>query len=125
MKVIQTVIVKQVLTEKSRQELQKQFSSQRLQLQKECDQLRFEQKRMELNKKSLPSQIQTYENEMDTRKEKIRNLDFRLEQLHMLPLGSEIKQQEIQAIIDVGIGDQWNGHDQVIIIEDGKIVDIR
>jgi hypothetical protein len=117
--------VKQVLTEQSRQDLHKQFSLQRLQLQKEGEQLRFERKRMESNKKLLPSQLQTYENEMDSRKGKIRNLDFRIEQLHMLPLGSEMKQQEVQAVIDVEIGDQWNELGKTIIVEDGKVIDIR
>ena len=33
--------------------------------------------------------------------EKIKLIEFQLEQLHMLPLGSELKEQEIQAIVSV------------------------
>jgi hypothetical protein len=125
LKILQTVIVKQVLTENSKHYLNKQFSLNKLQLQKECEQLQFERKRMESNKKLLPSQLQSYQHEMDMRKDKIRNLDFRIEQLHMLPLGSEIKQQEIQAVIDIEIGDQWSELEKTIIVKEGKVVDIK
>jgi hypothetical protein len=125
LEILQTVIVKQVLTEKSKQDLDEQFSSHKLQLQKECEQLRFERKRMETNKKLLPSQLQMYENEIEARKDKIKNFDFRIEQLHMLPLGSEIKQKEIQAVIEVEIGDQWDDLEKVIVIKEGKVIDIR
>ncbi len=125
MKILQTVTIKQVLTEKSKQDLYEKFSLQKLQLQKECEQLRFERKRMESNKKLLSSQVQIYENEISSRKDLMENLDFKIEQLHMLPLGSEIKQREIQAVIDVEIGDQWDALEKTIVVKEGKVVDIR
>ncbi|WP_456275522.1 YlqD family protein [Bacillus sp. AK128] len=125
MKILQTVIVKQILTEKSKQELSDQWTSKRFQLQKECDQLRFEQKKMEKSKNLQPLQLQTYEHEIGSRMDKIRNIDFRIEQLHMLPLGSELKLQEVQAVIDLNIGDQWSELGKTIIIKDGKVVDIK
>ncbi|WP_246940014.1 YlqD family protein [Bacillus pinisoli] len=125
MKVLQTVIVKQILTEKSKHDLVEQFSQQKLQLQKECEQLRFEQKKMRADQKHQFSQLQSYEHEVKARLDKINNIDFMIEQLHMLPVGSEIKQQEVQAVIDVEIGDQWNELDKTIVVKEGKVVDIR
>lgn len=125
LKILQTVTIKQVLTEKSKQDLYEHFSLQKLQLQKECEQLRFERKRMESNKKLLTSQFQMHEDEISLRKESMKNLDFKIEQLHMLPLGSEIKQKEIQGVIDVKIGDQWDAIEKTIVVKEGKVVDIR
>ena len=51
MKLLQSVVVKQVLTEKSKEKLQDKYHTNILQLQKECDQLRFEMKKLEKNKK--------------------------------------------------------------------------
>ena len=51
MKLLQSVVVKQVLTEKSKEELQEKYHTNILQLQKECDQLRFEMKKLEKSKK--------------------------------------------------------------------------
>ena len=31
-----------------------------------------------------------------------------MEQLHMLPLGSELKEKEVQALVEVQIGDRWS-----------------
>lgn len=64
---------------------------------------------------------------MDTRLEKIKLLDFQLEQLHILPLGSELKEREVQALIDVQVGDKWENviSQRAIIIEDGIIKEIR
>ena len=50
-KLLQTVVVKQVLTEKSKEKLHEKYHTKILQLQKECDQLRFEMKKLEKNKK--------------------------------------------------------------------------
>lgn len=125
MKILQPITIKQVITEKSKQDLYEHFISQKQQLQKECEQLRFERKRMESNKKLLSSQSQLYEKEISSKKELIENLEFKIEQLHMLPLGSEIKQKEIQAVLEVKIGDQWDALERTIVVKEGKVVDIR
>jgi hypothetical protein len=45
MKILQNVIVNQVLTESSKNQLLEKYKSKRLQLQKESEQLRFELKK--------------------------------------------------------------------------------
>lgn len=128
MKIIQTVEVKQVLTEKSRAELCEKFAARRRQLQQECDQLRFEQKKLEKNGKYSPNILKQYfAKELDDRLEKIKLLDFQIEQLHILPLGSELKEREVQALVEVKVGDRWEdiATKRTIVIEDGIVKDIR
>ncbi|MEH7388763.1 YlqD family protein [Bacillus sp. JJ1503] len=128
MKIIQSVVVKQVLTENSKSELLNKYHSNKLQFQKECDQLRFEMKKQEKSKKFNAANLKKqFEKEIQTRKEKIKLLDFQIEQLHILPLGSELKEKEVNAIIDIEIGDRWEDiqSGKTIIIKDGIVQDIR
>ncbi|MBA2874016.1 YlqD family protein [Thermaerobacillus caldiproteolyticus] len=128
MKIIQTVEVKQIVTEKSKQVLQETFMARKQQLQRECDQLRFEQKRLEKTSKHSPNLLKQYfAKEIDARLEKIKLLDFQLEQLHILPLGSELKERDVQALIEVNVGDRWEDitAKRAIIIEDGIVKEIR
>jgi hypothetical protein len=59
--------------------------------------------------------------------EKEKLIEFQVEQLHMLPLGSELKEKEVQALVEIKIGDIWDGRigQPTIIIKDGIIEDIR
>jgi hypothetical protein len=99
-----------------------------LQLKKECDQLLFELKRLEKTKSFSPEALRKkFETEIQTRKEKIKLLEFQIEQLHNLPLGSEIQEREVQALVEVNVGDRWNERTEqsTIIIEDGIIKEIK
>jgi hypothetical protein len=128
MKIIQTVEVKQILTEESKAKLLKKFEARKLSLQQECEQLRFELKRLEKAKKHSPLLLkQHFEKEINDRLEKVKLLDFQIEQLHILPLGSELKEREIQALVEVNIGDKWEEviAPKTIIIEDGIVKEIR
>ena len=128
MKILQTVVVKQILTEKSRQNLLELYHSRILQLKKEIEQLRFEWKKLEKSKKFQPESLKKYfEKEMNLRQEKERLLEFQISQLHMLPLESELKEKEVQALVEVNIGDAWDTIEsgKAIIIRDGIVEDIR
>ncbi len=128
MKLLQTVIVKQVLTAKSIEKLFDKYHSKKLQLQKECDQLRFELKRLEKTKKYQPSNLkQHFEKEIQIRLEKIKLADFQIEQLHNLPIGSELKEREVQALVEINEGDPWEDFltGQIIVIKDGYVIEIR
>ncbi|MDN3014778.1 YlqD family protein [Paenibacillus sp. BSR1-1] len=125
MQIIQTVVVKRILTEKSKEKLFEQFNHQKLQLQKECSQLQFELKRLEKTKSFSPGELKShFEKEINKRIEKEKLLEFQMEQLHMLPLGSELKEKEVQALVDIKEGDPWIGQAE-IIIKDGIIEEIR
>ncbi len=128
MKILQTVVVKQVLTENSKQKLFETYSLRKQQLEKECDQLRFEMKKLEKSKKFQPvSLIKHFEKEIHLRQEKTKLLDFQIEQLHILPLGSELKEKEVKAIIEIEEGDRWDDiqSGKTIIIKDGIVNEIR
>jgi len=128
MQLIQTVVVKQVLTEKSKEQLYEKFQGRMLQLKKESEQLLFEQKRLEKTKNfSSEALKKKFETEIRMRKEKIKLLEFQMEQLHNLPLGSEIQEREVQALVEVNVGDQWDNSvgQSTIIIEDGIVKEIR
>jgi len=127
-KILQNVIVKQILTEKSKLELLDQFNSKKAVLKKECDQLRFELKKLEKTKKFQPVSLKThFEKEIDVRKEKIKLLDFQIQQLDILPYGSELKEREVQAIVDVEIGQKWEEivQTKTIIVKDGIVDEFK
>ncbi|RSK27005.1 hypothetical protein EJF36_09035 [Bacillus sp. HMF5848] len=128
MQIMKKVVVKQLLTEQSKQKLLEKYTLTKELLHKECGQLQFELKKTE---KSRPHQIthvrEYFKKEIQDRQEKIDLLEFQMEQLHTLPLGSEIKEQELDAIINVSVGDNWPdlNQAQVIVVKDGIIVEIR
>jgi hypothetical protein len=128
LKVLQTIVVKQVLTEESKDRIHQKYHSRKLQLQKECDQLRFELKKLEKAKKLPPETLKKhFEKEIKVHKEKIKLLDFQIEQLHILPLGSEIKETELQGIVEINEGDNWDEFlsGKTIIVKDGIVAEIR
>lgn len=128
MQIIQTVVVKQILTETSKQKLLDKYFAGKLQMQKEYQQLQFELRKLEKNKKFQPSVLKKhFEKELQKRQEKEKQLEFQIEQLHMLPIGSELKEKEVQALIEVKVGDPWDERisHPTIIIKDGIIEEIR
>lgn len=128
LKIIQSVVVKQVLTEKSKLVLLESYEKNKQQLKKECEQLQFELKKLEKQKRFQPNNIRLhFEKEIQKREEKAKLLDFQIEQLHILPLGSELKEKEVNAIIDIEVGDRWEAvqKEKTIIIKDGIIDEIR
>lgn len=128
MQIIQTVVVKQILTEESKQKLLEKYFAAKLQMQKEYQQLQFELKKLEKNKKYQPSHLNKhFEKELEKRQEKEKQLEFQIEQLHMLPIGSELKEKEVQALIEVNVGDVWDEKltQRTILIKDGMIEEIR
>ncbi|RDI47483.1 YlqD family protein [Falsibacillus pallidus] len=128
MKIIQTALVKQVLTEKSKLLLESQYNEKKLQLEKECEQLRFELKKLEKTKKYSAAALKgRFEKEIQSRTDKLKVVEFQLDQLGILPLGSELIEKEIQSVIDINIGDNWEqvSKEKTILIEDGIIKDIR
>ncbi|MEH7118179.1 YlqD family protein [Neobacillus vireti] len=128
MQLIQTVIVKQVLTEKSKKQLFEKFQGRLLQLKKESEQLLFEQRRLEKTKNYSPESLkEKFKAEFQIRKEKMQLVEFQLEQLHNLPLGSEIQEREVQALVEVNVGDSWDERvvNPTIVIEDGILKEIR
>ncbi|CAH0346958.1 YlqD family protein [Bacillus sp. CECT 9360] len=128
MKILQNVIVNQVLTDSSKNQLLEKYKSKKAQLQKEGDQLRFELKKLEKTKKFQPASLRAhFEKEINSRQEKIKLLDFQIEQLDILPVGSELKEREVESIVDVEIGANWDEliQTKTIVVKDGIVSEIR
>lgn len=125
--IIQTILVKQVLTESSKQLLAKKFSNEKEQLERESQQLRFEMRKLS-NKLTISKQElqKRFETELSKRKDKMAIVDFKIAQLDELALGQEIIEKEVECVINIGVGDNW--HDKMkqkaIIIQDGIVIRI-
>lgn len=128
MKILHKVSVKKILTETTKETMVKQLFEEKFQLHKECEQLLFEQKKLERMKKYSSLQLQAqFDKQIATRKEKIKIIDFQLEQIELLPIGAELDDQDVQVMTEIHIGDNWEKKvtNKVIILEDGIVKEIR
>lgn len=128
MKILHNVSVKKILTETTKETMVKQLFEEKFQLHKECEQLLFEQKKLERMKKYSSVQLQAqFDKQIATRKEKIKIIDFQLEQIELLPIGAELDDQDVQVMTEIHIGDNWEEKvaNKVIILEDGIVKEIR
>lgn len=127
MQIVKKVLVKQVITEESKTDLQTHFEKSKLQLEQECQQLLFEKRKLQ-NKKGISKQEvgRRFQQEINKRQEKIELLDFRMEQLETLEIGQEIVQKEVEALVEVEVGTNWDQlmEEQAIIIKDGVVIRI-
>lgn len=127
MQLIKKVIVKQVLTEKSKTKLYDTLQQDKRQLELECEQLSFEQRKLSRKHNAAKHDIiKRFNHELEQRKDQINLLDFKLEQLSLLNLGSEVIEKEIDAIVNVDIGDKWSELNEPasIIVKDDVVIRI-
>lgn len=126
MKIIKRIQIKQVVTENSKKELRTKFTQEKDRLELECQQLLFEKRKL-IHKQGASKQIyDQFQQEIEHRKDKIKLIDFKLEQLELLEIGSEIVEKEVDALVDVEVGADWNRiiGKQAIVVEDNKVVRI-
>lgn len=124
--------VKMILTEDSRNKLKEEFSSRKKRLELELEQLQFQGKKLllEAQRRGMEAQEvvqQRMFKEESSRRKKISDLDFQIQQLSVIPDGSEVLYTTVESEIEVKVGDNW---DQVInqveiILLDGVIHEIR
>jgi len=128
MNIIKRVLIKQVVTEKSKIKMKDSFYKHKMQLEQECQQLLFEQRKLQnkagLSKDEIKRRFQA---EIKKRKDEIRLTEFKTDQLDMLPLGSEMIEKEVEALVEVQIGMHWEElmDPSAIVIEDGVVVRIE
>lgn len=128
MKILKTVQIKQILTEASKAKLRDKFVNEQNQVELECQQLRFEQKKVKNQYQHATHQVtQRFQKEMNKREEKLQLIQFKLEQLEQLAIGSEVIEGEVHSIQEVSVGDNWNDmlKEQSIIIKDDIVVKIE
>ncbi|GGJ92524.1 hypothetical protein GCM10007063_13930 [Lentibacillus kapialis] len=127
MQIIKKVLIKQIVTEKSKEKLRNSFNDHKKRLEQECQQLRFEQRKLE-NKRNMSKQelSQRFQQEIKNRKEKMKLVDFKIEQLDILETGSEITEKEVEALVEVKEGSHWDKimEESAIVIEDDVVTRI-
>lgn len=132
MKIIRPVQVKVVLTEGSKKELEMEYKEHLSQLKIELEQLRFQGKKIlhDAGKKGA-DQIRVLQEKLrieeKKKHEKIEHNEFQIEQLQLLPIGTEILHSTIESEITIKVGDEWDDlmKNAEIIIKDGIIHEIR
>jgi seryl-tRNA synthetase len=132
MKIIRPVQVKIILTEASKNELSVEYKEKLDQLKLELEQLRFQAKKLihDAGKKS-PDQARLAQEKLRQEEKKksehIEYTEFQIEQIDLLPIGSEILHSTIESEVDVNVGDVWEDLMKrcEIIIRDGIVQEIR
>jgi hypothetical protein len=80
------------------------------------------------NKKSpeIPGSLQQIDMEMQKILESKKRLADRLREVGGLAEGQEVVHGRVESLVDVKVGDQWDGLMSVeLVLEDGKVVEIR
>lgn len=127
LQIIKKVLVKRVITEKSRTQLRETFEKEIRKLKRESQQLLFEQRKLQNKMNRSKQEIEErFQQEIKRRKDQIVLTEFKIEQLDVLEIGSEIVETEVEAIVDVEIGSNWNEimSTQSIVIKDDVIIRI-
>ncbi|ELK45744.1 YlqD family protein [Halobacillus sp. ACCC02827] len=128
MQIIRRVPVKEVLTNNSRAEMKRNFDQKWKQLDQECEQLMFEQKKLERKPGLSKQEVEKrFSKEISRRKDQLRWLEYQSTQLDILPDGSELKTDEVDVLVTVHEGDCWKDitQEQEIVIKDGKVIRAR
>lgn len=119
--------MKQIVTENSKAIIKERFLSQKMRLEQECQQLMFEKRKLQ-NKAQFSKQAaeRKFQQEIDKRREEIKQVDFKLEQLDIIEIGSELIEGEVEALVEVEEGTHWDDimKNQSIVIQDNVVIRI-
>lgn len=124
--------VKMILTEQSRDKLIQEFEESLKRLNIEIEQLQFQGKKLladaqKRGPEALKMVRERLQKEERSRKEKINEISFQMDQLRCLPLGTEIFHSTVESEAQISVGDCW---DRVmkgteIVLKDGIVYEIR
>jgi hypothetical protein len=129
--IIRPVSIKIRVTETFKNELKIEIQEAIKKLDLEIQQIEFQAKRFitEMEKKTpqkTPAVREHFDEEKQKRIESKNKLLERLKQIPFLTIGEEVFQGSINTIAEIKQGDDWNEvMDREIIIEDGKIIELR
>ncbi|WP_088105070.1 YlqD family protein [Halalkalibacter urbisdiaboli] len=130
MKLLRTVAVKHMLTEKKKANMLKEFEKDVIQVERELEQLKFQLHKairdVEGNEERRLLR-ERFNQEIALRQEKLAAVDFKIQQLQKLEIGTELNEGTVDAIVDVRVGDPWpdQSNEIEIIIKDGIIHEFR
>lgn len=127
-----SIKVKMILTEASKRQLEEEFSARKKRYELEMEQLHFQAKKLmvEAQRRGMEAQEVVHQRifkEESARRKKITDLDFQIQQLSQVPLGSEVLYTTVESDIEVKVGDAWDKimNQAEIILLDGVIHEIR
>ncbi|MDX8046914.1 YlqD family protein [Gracilibacillus sp. S3-1-1] len=127
MRIIKKIPVKKVVTEQSKEQLREEYQFKIFKLEQECEQLKFEQKKLEQQSDANKAEIAAkFKKEMSNRHDHIKWYKYKLEQLEILPIGSELNDGEVEAVLEIEEGMRWDDitNQKSIIVKDGIITKI-
>lgn len=131
-KITRPVKVIMILTENSRDQLTSEFNDTLYQVKMELEQLHFQGKKLLADAQKKGSEAlkivkERLHHEEQLRREKMEQIQLKLEQLKSLPLESEILQGTVESEVAVKIGDNWDSimKETEIVIRDGVVAEIR
>lgn len=126
MQIQKKVYVKQVVTETSKFVLHEKFANQMNQLERECQQLLFEQRKLSSKMRNKQKVEQRFQSEINQRKDRITIIQFKLDQLQELEIGQEIIEKEVDGIVNVEVGMDWKEMEEQtsIVIQDNRVIRI-
>lgn len=124
------VLVKVRVTDQYKKQLAMELQQTVARLELELQQLEFQSKKLlELTKKNqagVEVAIAQVEQEKQKRLDSRHKLLDRLKELGKLINGSEVLQGKVESFVQIQVGDDWNQiMNAEIILEDGRVVDIR
>ena len=128
MKLLRTVVIKEIVTKRKKDELISEYGKKLKQCERELEQLSFQLYKATrgVESKHKREMIRSrFTEEMNKRKEKLDLLKFKIQQIEKLELGSEIRAGTAERIVEVYVGDPWPEREEEIIIKDGIINEIR
>lgn len=126
MQIQKKIYVKQVVTETSKFVLHEKFANQMNQLERECQQLLFEQRKLSSKMRNKQKVEQRFQSEINQRKDRITIIQFKLDQLQELEFGQEIIEKEVDGIVNVEVGMDWKEMEEQtsIVIQDNRVIRI-
>lgn len=130
MKLLRTVAVKQVLTEKKKSDMLREFEEDIAQAERELEQLKFQLHKTikDINgKQEKRLYRERFNKEIGLREDRLNTISFKVQQLQKIVIGTELNEGTVDAIIEVEVGDPWpsdtNGIE--IVVKDGIIHEFR
>lgn len=118
------------MTEARKSDLISEFETEIKQFERELEQLTFQlyKSTKDVQNKQDQQLIRTrYKEEISKRKEKLQLLSFKVQQLHKIEIGTEMRTGTAESMIDVKVGDPWPADTDKteIIIHNGIVQEIR
>lgn len=124
------VLVKNRVTNLYKKTVALELQQAAAKLEMELQQLEFQSRKLVEIAKKNPSGAEIHRGQLEQEKQK--RLDTRqklldkIKEIAKLANGSEVLQGKVESIVEVNVGDDWNHLMNVeIIIEDGKVAEIR